>query len=646
MHKICFDENKNLTVTYEPTGDTAEDFFMEDYLKEAGFKKNQNLYTYAFSNLVQFNNRVQWIIKKFVDKFGENKVDICDSVKKHYISIQNTTDFFENALKIGNEIKQQSNHDPKVSSKFSRKLMPYQLESVDHMIQVGNAANFSVPGSGKTTITYAAISNWIENKIVNKIFVIGPTASFLPWEEEFEACFNKHPRACRVSGQFAKEFHNLGDSYDLFLMHLNTAMYHQQEIQNFMQKWDTVLIIDESHNIKSHELRRWASTALIIAPYAKRRVILSGTPMPNNEKDLWTQITFLWPNNNPLGNQLVYNNYVKNHRLGKHKAILDSLFCRIKKSDLELPDPHWDPIKVNLNTHQREIYDAIAAKTLQELEEMNIHDQAKLQTFRMAKMIRLLQTASNPTLLYEMAGEFDVNSVTFSEEFGFPKAKIKLPEVEQSIINKIVNYSKLELPSKMVKTAKLAEKYYEQGEKVLIWCSFIRNMDIFKDQLLKDFDPLLINGHTPTDVSEPGNRDEIINKFKNSKEPKILIATAASLGESVSLHKNLRGEHVCSHAIYLDRNFNGAQYMQSMDRIHRIGMDPSANVVYHLIMGTDTIDEVVKCRLNDKWRDMLNALNDDMLNNLNIDPEPEQVDQNEFNKDYQAVLEHLRKLYK
>ena len=523
--------------------------------------------------------------------------------------------------------------------------MEYQKESVEHMMEIGNAANFSVPGSGKTTITYAAISRWLEDGIIQKIFVIGPTASFLPWEEEYQICFNKKPRSCRVSGAFSKEFHNLGESYDLFLTHFNTAMNRQWEIQNFMQKWKTVLIVDESHNIKSPMLRKWASTALNIAPYAKRRVILSGTPMPNDAKDLWTQITFLWPNNFPLGNQIIYNNYASKHGIGKYKSILDNLFCRFKKNDLNLPKPSWIPHIVKLNTRQREIYDVIAAKTLKEIDKMEIHDQAKLQKFRIAKMVRLLQTASNPSLLYEMSSDFDVNSETFSEEFGLPPEKIKLSNIETTIYDKIVNYSKFEIPSKIVKASQLARDLYDKGNKVIIWNSFIHNMMMFQSQILADLKPIVINGNTPKEISEPDNRDELINEFKNSKEPKILIASAASLGESVSLHKNLQGEKVCNHAIYLDRNFNGAQYMQSMDRIHRIGMDESAKVEYHLIIAEHTIDEVVHRRLNEKWDDMLRALNDDMLESVDINPEPEKINATEFNKDYQAIVEHLRKLY-
>ena len=170
-------------------------------------------------------------------------------------------------------------------------------------------------------------------------------------------------------------------------------------------------------------------------------------------------------------------------------------------------------------------------------------------------------------------------------------------------------------------------------------------MALFQTTLLADLNPIVINGNTPKDLSEPGNRDELITRFKNSNKPEILIASPASLGESVSLHKNSNEETVCNHAIYLDRNFNGAQYMQSMDRIHRIGMNEDSNVMYYLIIGKDTIDEVINQRLDEKWSNMLDALNDDMLESLDINPQPEKLDSTDFNKDYQSVLQYLRNRY-
>lgn len=645
MHRICTDEKNNLVVDFEPTGNIEVDYFIEDYLNEAGFEKSQNKHIFYNKDAVQFNKRINWVVGKFIDTFGENKVDVCDIVKRSVSDIKNTEDEYTEALSKGVEIKSKSEHNPKISSAFKRQLKDYQKESVEHMIEIGNAANFSVPGSGKTTMTYAAISKMKDEQIIEKIVVVGPTASFMPWEEEYEACFGVKPRSCRISGDLARELHNIGDSFDILLCHFNTAMNRVWELQEFMKKWKTVLIIDESHYIKSPELRRWASSALAIAPYAKRRIVLSGTPMPNNAKDLWTQITFLWPNNFPLGNQTIYNNYVAKRGIGKYKSVLDSFFCRIKKSDLNLPKPKWETIEVPLNSKQREIYDIIAAKTLTEINQMSITEQAKVQKFRIAKMVRLLQTASNPTLLYEMSGDYDLNSPTFSEEFGLPPQKIQLPKIESEIMDKIINYSKHEVPSKMVKASQKARELVEQGNKVIIWNSFLHNMALFQTTLLADLNPIVINGNTPKDLSEPGNRDELITRFKNSNKPEILIASPASLGESVSLHKNSNEETVCNHAIYLDRNFNGAQYMQSMDRIHRIGMNEDSNVMYYLIIGKDTIDEVINQRLDEKWSNMLDALNDDMLESLDINPQPEKLDSTDFNKDYQSVLQYLRNRY-
>ena len=273
---------------------------------------------------------------------------------------------------------------------------------------------------------------------------------------------------------------------------------------------------------------------------------------------------------------------------------------------------------------------------------MSIREQSRLQDLRIAKLIRLLQTASNPTLLWEMSSTFDVDGENFSdrfgEEFGFPP--ISLTSISGSVVDEIQTYTSREIPSKIVKVTQMTRDLVDKGNKVIIWSTFIHNMDVLQREMLKELDPIVINGTVPKD-GDSETRDHLLNRFKNENSM-VLIASPASLAESVSLHKNLKGENVCNHAIYLDRNFNGAQYMQSMDRIHRIGMDESAKVEYHLIIAENTIDEVIHRRLNEKQDEMLRALNDDMLNDLNMDPTPTRVETEDLDADYRAVVEHLR----
>ena len=45
---------------------------------------------------------------------------------------------------------------------------------------------------------------------------------------------------------------------------------------------------------------------------ATKRAILSGTPMPHEWDDLWTQITFLWPFNEPLGTRRQFQRKIRN----------------------------------------------------------------------------------------------------------------------------------------------------------------------------------------------------------------------------------------------------------------------------------------------------------------------------------------------
>jgi SNF2 family DNA or RNA helicase len=261
-------------------------------------------------------------------------------------------------------------------------------------------------------------------------------------------------------------------------------------------------------------------------------------------------------------------------------------------------------------------------------------------------MIRLLQAASNPTLIYEKSDEFDVTN----EEFGVPKQKVSLTSIKREApdtYEKIMHYSEKEIPSKLVEATKLTKELLAKGEKVIIWSSFVTNMLLFENQLLKDEKPILIYGDISREEEDDDNRDKRIQEFKDDPNPRVLIATPASLAESVSLHINSKtDEKVCSHAIYLDRNFNGAQFMQSMDRIHRLGMDKKTQVVYHLIIGKKTIDEKIDDRLWQKFSDMSFALNDSWPAVLDYDGTREEIGKEEAQKDFNSLVEHLKELKK
>ena len=127
--------------------------------------------------------------------------------------------------------------------------------------------------------------------------------------------------------------------------------------------------------------------------------------------------------------------------------------------------------------------------------------------------------------------------------------------------------------------------------------------------------------------------------FANSMKDsfcRLMIANPQAGGEGISLHR------VCHYAIYLDRTFNAAHYLQSVDRIHRLGLPNSVNTFIEIIIAKNTIDEVVLKRLNIKTKSMSKVLDDPGLLKLAYDPE--ELEDNSLGldkEDINSISEHL-----
>ncbi len=511
---------------------------------------------------------------------------------------------------------------------FERTLKPYQVPAVAHMIGIGNSANFSVPGSGKTTITLAAYSILKNRKVVDKVMIVAPRAAFMSWEDEFKGCFGRVPISVRISGpiQERKKLHNDADQADLIMMSYQMVTKDQEWVAKFLTSNRVLLILDESHYIKRLQGGAWSTTLISLAPLATRRIILTGTPVPNSLEDLWSQMNFLWPNTDILGTSDSYKDRINNDSNARDsiREELRPLYWRIPKSKLKLKSPKIHRIPVKMKPVQQAIYDAIAIKVLSEIERAPVERQ-RLRNWRRARTIRLLQTASNPSLLARISNEFEIPP---------------MDSTGLSVTELIENYPDYETPPKLEVALKLTKEMLLKGEKVLIWTSFVHNIKTLEN-LLSEFKPRLVYGEIPKDDNEDEffNREQMIRDFKETKEFNLLIANPSACAESVSLHK------ICHHAIYVDRTFNCAQFTQSLDRIHRIGLDPNEQVHYYFLMSKDSIDDVIDDRLKEKQKQMFEILEDELAL-INLESSiGDMSEPNEEELDFNRVLEQLKTVY-
>ena len=478
----------------------------------------------------------------------------------------------------------------------------YQKMCVMHAITLGSAANFSVPGSGKTWMALSAFLKMKhERNEVDKLLVAAPLVAFRPWETEHATMTgNSTDSIVRISGTPTHRDHLFGYSIpnsDILLVSHAMAVREEQRLTEVIKNARFMMIVDESHNIKRPDGQR-AMALQRIGKYAARRMILTGTPMPKNLRDLWSQFSFIYPDNKVFPSWSQYDYQCKSHgALEKISSLAQPYFIRVSKDMLNLPRPVFNPNNggrptvVPMGPIQRRIYNAIALKIRDNVEHFR-DDVVAMERYRKNSMMYLIEAATDPALLTKdttyQRDEFDTEGL--------------------DIIELLAKYPRLrgERLEKLEAATRMAVDTLNDGGKVVIWCSFINTIKKMSEYIeKKGHNSVSIWGGVPRDEEEDpvDNREGRIERFKNDSACNVLIANPSSLAESVSLHKH------CHHAIYVDRTFNGAHYMQSLDRIHRVGLGSNSKIRYDIIQSERSIDQTIHDRLITKQNNMEVFLN-------------------------------------
>lgn len=366
---------------------------------------------------------------------------------------------------------------------FVRQLLPHQWLPVNHLLSVPHVANFSVPGAGKTTIVVAAFQRFVPENVIDCLVIIGPGSSFMSWEDEFLACVGRTPLAVRLSGSPEEREVAYASALrsELILVTYHTANNDRARLAELLRSRRAMLVLDESHYIKGSGAL--AEAVLEIAPEATRRVILTGTPIPNGYLDLWTQATFLWPEQHLFGNRAQFRSSIATV-LGQENARnrIRPLFSRVRKSDLGLPQARFLKVPVSLGAQQSRIYEVLAARTLNDLGLLPT-ERVVVRQWRRSRMIRLLQAASNPSLLAQDSIEF---SLPPEDALGRP------------ILEVLRAYLTYEMPRKLLVANELTRRLVSNFEdKVIIWTHFVRNVQLLCE-LLQDFGGAATLWRSPT----------------------------------------------------------------------------------------------------------------------------------------------------
>ncbi len=597
--------------------------YMRDYFNPI-ISENQIVINYAEEDVVPILSDMHQMLEKY--GFQEQKSTSSEKVLSDFYEEEEKFKIFsDKALNIRNNncIAQEFEDFTKAveSNLTARSLYPLQLLSAYHLAFSQNACNFSVPGAGKTSIVYGAYAYLhnlpeTDNKRIDNMLIVGPLSSFGPWELEYLECFGRKPTVKRlISGISREEKENYlisKNTAEITLISYASLSNLLEPIGFFLRNNKVMVVLDEAHKAKNTNGGLIAQSVLSISKYAKARVVLTGTPAPNGYEDLYNLFKFIWPNKNVIGfrvNQLC--DITSSGDINRIERLINNIapyFIRIKKSDLNIPAAtNHPPISVQMSPIQQKIYDFIEKKYVEALIQENKSDitsRFKAAIAR-ARIIRLMQAASNPSMLKAPLTNLMLEDENTNEAFQ------AIDDIE--VLKLIMEYENKEIPAKYAVVLELVQKIISAGGKVVIWATFIYTIHELKRYLeahgiacqeLYGAVPVEKDGIVEDDSEEQiFTRERIVREFQDDGCPyKVIIANPFAVAESISLHK------ACHNAIYIERSFNAAHFVQSKDRIHRYGLKPGTITNYYYVLSENSIDETIAERLQEKERRMVEIM--------------------------------------
>ncbi|MDU1280010.1 MAG: DEAD/DEAH box helicase [Clostridium sp.] len=481
-----------------------------------------------------------------------------------------------------------------------RDLKPYQLRDTAKLASLANGANFSVPGAGKTTVTFA--THILTRDTDTKLLVVAPKNAFVAWDEVIIDCMDDSVvdkwKFTRLIGGIDSIKSILSTNPMRMLITYDQFIRVQPIISSFLTNNKVHVILDESHRMKGGLKSQRGISLLKISHLPVRRDILSGTPLPRSIEDLIAQLDFIWP-----GQRLGYNILESNDP----HALLDNLYVRTTKKELGLPNVQREFIPVEMSQPQIALYSLIRQETLKHLTGIKMKSNIDLNSARKS-VLRLLQVSTNPIIVVKRLTQDSPNEFNYEDP--------KLEHIFKAIVEEFDS-------PKILKACDLARNLALNGQKCVIWSSFTDNVERIAE-ILSDIGATFIHGGVDTgdefDISTREGRLKLFND-PNSK-CFVLVANPAACSEGISLHK------VCHHAIYVDRSFNAAHYLQSVDRIHRLGLPENQETYIHVLESIapnsiGAIDFSVRRRLITKLNTMYEVLKDFDLHSLALDEEDE-----------------------
>ena len=510
------------------------------------------------NRLYQFNNENRQ--QKEEDEVEENLV----SGQKRYINLVHS---------------KREEVDEQPSNLEGGKLREYQLAGLQWMVSLYinglNGILADEMGLGKTIQSISLFAYLMESKgNYGPHLVICPKAVLSNWCVEFERwlpnvnviLYDGNPTERKA----IREDRMAAQTFNIVLTHYDMIMRDKKVLAKY--QWEYI-IIDEGHRLKNKDSKL---SEIMRGHYQSRnRLLLTGTPIQNNLKELWSLLNFVLPKvfdtsdsfddwfAAPFkGSQEDINLSEEEELLIIHRLhqVIRPFLLRRKKSEVEkeLPDKSLCICKCDLSAWQRAYYKQITETRSVVLETPKGISKSKSL---MNSAMQLRKACIHPYLFLDSM---------------FPPYE---PEDPMELIRASGKFELLD---------RILPKLKATGHRVLMFSQMTRAMDLLELYLeMKEYNYLRLDGDTKTH-----ERPLLLAEFNAPGSEVFLFMLSTRAG---GLGLNLQ---TADTVILFDSDWNPQMDKQAEDRAHRIGQKREVKIITLVTVGS--IEEVIIERARQK----------------------------------------------
>lgn len=419
-------------------------------------------------------------------------------------------------------------------------LDPPQAMAVAELVQSDSlgVCLFDEQGSGKTVMTIAAYDILKNSNEIDAMIVVCPKSMMSEWPKDINKfTFNAYITVV-ADGIVARRRESALSNFDIIIVGYEGLESIMQPLISKSTNRRYLLVADESFFVKNKDAQR-SETINKLRNFCKKCFVLCGTPAPNSPYDLINQMNLA-----DLG--YAFGGFIKSKDVNADRDRISNLleqrgsYIRRLKTEIldDVPEKYFHIYKVPLIGQQALMYEN--ARFNLELELINLGNQKFKRSIAsyLQKRAALLQICSCPDA---------------------------------------IDPSYTEVPAKYLELDKIIETLFAKGRKLIVWSFYKKSIDALIERY-EIHKPLRIDGSVGS-----SERKDAVNIFQNDPGRMLLIANPAAAGAGITLHASYD-------AAYFSYSNKAADYLQSLDRIHRRGQQ-SSQVNYYLFVCQNTIEE-------------------------------------------------------